>query len=215
MKPARLQNEGFTLIEMMLAVSIGSLMLAAMLPASICLQRSFSAVYNYFASHVQQVRIIDFLSRDVRRSFIVTTSTDLQTVTCIIPNYLVDNGSNQPTRATPTLSLVGNKVVANYQANTVNHVTTTQGSTTVSCPGLGLVSSHFSNANVGQSVVGTGIPAGTTIQSISNCLSGSCSQATMSQAATSSNGNTTLTIGALTNVVDSVVNQSINRTENS
>ena len=202
------------MIEIMLAVAIGSLMLAATMAASICLQRSFNAVDNYFSSHVQQVRIIDYLSRDVRRSYIVTTSTDLQTVTCIIPNYLVDNGSNQPTRATPTLSLVGNKVVANYQASTVNNVTTTQGSTTVSCPGLGLVSSHFSNANVGQSVVGTGIPAGTTIQNVSNCLLGSCSQATMSQAATSSNGNTTLTIGALTNVVYSVVNQSIQRREN-
>ena len=214
MKPARLQNEGFTLIEMMLAVSIGSLMLAAIVAASICLQRSFSAVDNYFASHLQQVRIIDYLSRDVRRSFIVTTSTDLQTVTCIIPNYLVDNGSNQPTRATPTLSLVGNKVVANYQATTVNHVTTTQGSTTVSCPGLGLVSSHFSTANVGQSVVGTGIPAGTTIQSVSNCLLGNCSQATMSQSATSNHSSTTLTIGALTNVVYSVVNKAIQRREN-
>src|SRR5437588_8979095 len=199
MKPARLQNEGFTLIEMMLAVSIGSLMLAAIMAASICLQRSFSAVDNYFASHVQQVRIIDFLSRDVRRSFIVTTSTDLQTVTCIIPNYLVDNGSDQPTRATPTLSLVGNKVVANYQASTVNNVTTTQGSTTVSCPGLGLISSHFSNANIGRSVVGTGIPAGTTIQSVSNCLLGSCSQATISNAASTTNSSATVTISALNN----------------
>ncbi len=214
MKPARLQNQGFTLIEMMLAVSIGSLMLAATMAASICLQRSFSAVDNYFASHLQQVRIIDYLSRDVRRSYIVTTSTDLRTVTCIIPNYLVDNGSNQPTRATPTLSLVGNKVVANYQARSVNNVTTTQASTTISCPGLWLVSSHFSNANVGQSVVGTGIPAGTTIQSVSNCLLGNCSQATMSQAATSSNSNATLTIGALTNVIYSVVNQAIQRREN-
>jgi len=209
MKPARLQNQGFTLIEMMLAVSIGSLMLAATVAASICLQRSFNAVDNYFASHVQQVRIIDSLSRDVRRAYIVTTSSDLQTVTCIIPNYLVDNGSNQPTRAAPTLSLVGNKVVANYQASTVNNVTTTQGSTAISCPGLGLVSSHFSSANVGQSVVGTGIPPGTTIQSVWNW-----SYATMSNAATSSNGNATLTIGALTNVVYSVVNQAIQRREN-
>ena len=214
MKPARLQDQGFTFIEMMLAVSIGSLMLAATVAASICLQRSFSAVDNYFASHVQQVRIIDYLSRDVRRSYIVMTSANRQTVTCTIPNYLVDNGSNQPTRATPMLSLVGNKVVANYQASTVNNVTTTQGSTTVSCPGLGLVSSHFSNTNVGQSVVGTGIPAGTTIQSVSNCLLGNCSQATMSRAATSSNSNDTLTIGALTNVVYSVVNQTIQRREN-
>ena len=209
MKPARLHDQGFTLIELMFAVAVGALMMAALVAAAVCLHRSFTAVDNYFASHVQQVRIMDFLSRDVKRSYIVTTSTDLQTVTCIIPNYLVDNGSYQPTRATPTLSLVGNKVVANYQASTVNNVTITQGSTNLTCPGLALVSSHFTNSNVGQSVVGTGIPPGTTIESVS-----SSSQATMSKAASTTNNSATVTIGALTNVVYSVVNQAIQRREN-
>ena len=209
MKPARLHDQGFTLIELMFAVAVGALMMAATVAAAVCLHRSFTAVDNYFASHLQQVRIMDYLSRDVKRSYIVTTSTDLQTVTCIIPNYLVNNGSNQPTRATPTLSLVGNKVVANYQASTVNNVTITQGSTNLTCPGLALVSSHFSNSNVGQSVVGTGIPPGTTIESVS-----SSSQATMSKAASTTNSSATLTIGALTNVVYSVVNQAIQRKEN-
>jgi hypothetical protein len=193
----------------MFAVAVGALMMAALLAAAVCLHRSFTAVDNFFASHVQQVRIMDYLSRDVKRSYIVTTSTDLQTVTCIIPNYLVNNGSNQPTRATPTLSLVGNKVVANYQASTVNNVTITQGSTNLTCPGLALVSSHFSNSNVGQSVVGTGIPPGTTIESVS-----SSSQATMSKAASTTNSSATVTIGALTNVVYSVVNRAIQRKEN-
>jgi len=214
MKPPRLHDQGFTLIELMFAVAVGALMMAALVAAAVCLHRSFTAVDNYFSSHVQQVRIMDYLSRDVKRSYIVTTSTNLQTVTCIIPNYLVNNGSNQPTRATPTLSLVGNKVVANYQASTVNNVTMTQGSTNITCPGLALVSSHFTNSNVGQSVVGTGIPAGTTIQSVSNCISGSCSQATMSNAAGTTNSSATVTIGALTNVVYSVVNQAIQRREN-
>jgi hypothetical protein len=198
----------------MFAVAVGALMMAALVAAAVCLHRSFTAVDSYFASHVQQVRIMDYLSRDVKRSYIVTTSTDLQTVTCTVPNYLVVNGSNQPTRATPTLSLVGNKVVANYQANTVNNVTITQGSTSLTCPGLALVSSHFTNSNVGQSVAGTGIPAGTTIQSVSNCISGSCSQAAMSNAAATTNNSATVTIGALTNVVYSVVNQAIQRREN-
>jgi len=100
MKPARLHDQGFTLIELMFAVAVGALMMAALVAAAVCLHRSFTAVDNFFASHVQQVRIMDYLSRDVKRSYIVTTSTDLQTVTCIIPNYLVDNGGNQPTRAT-------------------------------------------------------------------------------------------------------------------
>ena len=215
MKPVRLHDQGFTLIELIFAVTVGALMMAALMAAAVCLHRSFTAVDNYFDSHVQQVRIIDFLSRDVKRSYIVTTSTDLQTVTCTIPNYLVDNGSNnQPTRATPTLSLVGNKVVANYQANTVNNVRITQGSANLTCPGLPLVSSHFTNSNVGQSVVGTGIPVGTTVQSVSNCNLGNCAQATMSNPAGTTNNSTTVTIGALTNVVYSVVNQAIQRREN-
>jgi hypothetical protein len=211
MKLARLHRHGFTLAEMVLALGIGTLMLVAAVGTSICLQRSFTAVDRFFSSHLQQVRIIDYLSRDVKRSYIVTSSTDLQTVTCIVPNYLITTGP-RPTRATPTLSLVGNKIVANYQAVTVNNVTISQGSTTISCPAL--AASHFVSGNAGQSVIGTGIPAGTTVQSVSGCILGICSQATMSNAATVSNSSSTVTIGSLTNVVYSVVNQAIQRREN-
>lgn len=214
MKPGHIGRQGFTLIEMLLALSVGSLMLAAIVAASVCLQKSFVAIDDFFTSHLQQVRIIDYLSRDVKRAYIVTSSTNPQTVTCILPNYLIDNGGNQPTRAKPTLSLVGNKIVANYQATTVNNVTLTQNSANVTCPGLSLISSHFSSTNVGQSIIGTGIPAGTTIQSVSGCVLGNCSQATMSNAASVSTTSATVTIGSLTNVVYSVVNQTIRRREN-
>jgi prepilin-type N-terminal cleavage/methylation domain-containing protein len=207
-------RQGFTLIEMVLALAVGSLMLAAVVAASICLQKSFAAVDNYFASHLQQVRIIDYLNRDVKRAYIVTSSTDPQTVTCILPNYLVDNGSNQPTRVTPTLSLVGNKIVANYQATTVNNVSLTQNSANITCLGLPLISTHFTSSNVGQSIIGTGIPVGATIQSVSGCVLGNCSQAAMSNQASVSNPGATVTIGSLTNVVYSVVNQAIRRREN-
>jgi hypothetical protein len=214
MKLGRVQCQGFTIAEIGLAASVGSLMLASIVVASLCLQRSFNAVDNYFGSHMQQVRIVDYLSRDVKRSYIVTTSSDLQTITCAVPNYLIDNGSSQPTRATPTLSLVGNKIVANYQATTVTNVTITQNSANISCPGLNLVAARFTSGNVGQSVVGTGIPVGTTIQSVSNCLLGNCSQATLSAPATVGNTSATVTIGSLSNVVYAVVNQTIRRREN-
>jgi prepilin-type N-terminal cleavage/methylation domain-containing protein len=214
MKPGHIGRQGFTLMEMLLALSVGSLMLAAIVAASVCLQKSFVAIDDFFTSHLQQVRIIDYLSRDVKRAYIVISSTNPQTVTCILPNYLTDNGSSQPTRAKPTLSLVGNKIVANYQATTVNNVTLTQNSANVTCPGLSLISSHFSSTNVGQSIIGTGIPAGTTIQSVSGCVVGNCSQATISNAASVSTTSATVTIGSLTNVVYSVVNQTIRRREN-
>ena len=215
MKPGHIGRQGFTLIEMLLALSVGSLMLAAIVAASVCLQKSFVAVDDFFTSHLQQVRIIDYLSRDVKRAYIVISSTNPQTVTCILPNYLTDNGSNQPTRAKPTLSLVGNKIVANYQpTTTVNNVTLIQNSANITCPGLSLISTHFSSTNVGQSIIGTGIPAGTTVQSVSGCVLGNCSQVTMSNAASVSTTSATVTIGSLTNVVYSVVNQTIRRREN-
>jgi len=215
MKPGHIGRQGFTLIEMLLALSVGSLMLAAIVAASVCLQKSFVAVDDFFTSHLQQVRIIDYLSRDVKRAYIVISSTNPQTVTCILPNYLTDNGSNQPTRAKPTLSLVGNKIVANYQpTTTVNNVTLIQNSANITCPGLSLISTHFSSTNVGQSIIGTGIPAGTTVQSVSGCVLGNCSQATMSNAAYVSTTSADVTIGSLTNVVYSVVNQAIRRREN-
>jgi len=215
MKPGHIGRQGVTLIEMLLALSVGSLMLAAIVAASVCLQKSFVAVDDFFTSHLQQVRIIDYLSRDVKRAYIVISSTNPQTVTCILPNYLTDNGSNQPTRAKPTLSLVGNKIVANYQpTTTVNNVTLIQNSANITCPGLSLISTHFSSTNVGQSIIGTGIPAGTTVQSVSGCVLGNCSQATMSNAAYVSTTSADVTIGSLTNVVYSVVNQAIRRREN-
>src|SRR5205085_10424257 len=148
MKSGHIGRQGFTLIEMLLAVSVGSLMLAAIVAASVCLQKSFNAVDDYFDSHLQQVRIVDYLSRDVKRAYIVTSSTNRQTVTCILPNYLIDNGSNQPTRAAPTLSLVGNKIVANYQATTVNNVNLPQTTANITYDGLSLISSHFPSTNV-------------------------------------------------------------------
>jgi prepilin-type N-terminal cleavage/methylation domain-containing protein len=217
MKLRRFTGQGFTLVEMLLAVSVSALMMAATIAASVCLQKSFASVDDYFASHLQQVRIIDYLSRDVKRSYIVTTSNcdasgSCKTISCTIPNYLVDHGSNQPTRAAPTLSMVGNKIVANYQATTVSNVTTSQGSVTLTSYGT-LFASHFTNANAGQSVVGTGIPAGTAIQSGSISCNPLTCQATMSNAATASNSSITVTIGALTNVIYNVVNQTVQRSE--
>ena len=96
MKSGRIGRQGFTLIEMLLAVSVGSLMLAAIVAASVCLQKSFNAVDDYFDSHLQQVRIVDYLSRDVKRAYMVTSSTSPQTVTCILPPWtMLDAGSGR------------------------------------------------------------------------------------------------------------------------
>ena len=89
------RTAAFTLGEMMVSVSVGSIVLAATVACSVSLQKSFSAIDNYLATHMQQVRIVDYLSRDVNRSFSVTTSVDLQTVTVNVPNYIIQAGDSE------------------------------------------------------------------------------------------------------------------------
>lgn len=98
------RTAGFTLTEMLVAVSVSSIVLAAAVASGVSLQKSFSAVDNYLATHMQQVRIIDYLSRDVNRGLSVTTSVDLQTVTVSVPNYIIQAGDSE---ALANPSLIG------------------------------------------------------------------------------------------------------------
>jgi len=82
----------FTLPEMSVALAASSVILGATLTSSTSLQKSFNAIDNYYGTHMQQVRIVDYLSRDVKRGLVVTTSADLQTVTITVPNYIIQAG---------------------------------------------------------------------------------------------------------------------------
>ena len=120
------RTAGFTLSELLVAVSISSIVLAAAVASSISLQKSFSAVDNYFATHMQQVRIVDYLSRDVNRGLSVTTSVDLQTLTVDVPNYIIQAGDLEAvanpsligTPRTPTVAYTSSGLQINYGAST-------------------------------------------------------------------------------------------------
>jgi len=120
------RTAGFTLGEMLVAVSVSSIVLAAAIASSVSLQKSFNAVDNYFATHIQQVRVIDYLSRDVNRGFSVTTSVDLQTVTVNVPNYIIQAGDPEAvgnasligTPRTPTVSYTSGAAQINYGTST-------------------------------------------------------------------------------------------------
>ena len=115
---------GFTFSEMMIGLSISSVIIAAAVTSSIALQKSFNAVDNYFATHMQQVRIIDYLNRDVKRGLVVTTSVDLQSVTVSVPNYIIQAGDPEAvvnpalvgTPRTPTVNYTQSGLQVNYTA---------------------------------------------------------------------------------------------------
>src|SRR5947207_6098215 len=130
---------GFTLGEMLVSISLSSIVLAAAITSDVSLQKSFSAVDNYFTTHMQQIRIIDYLNRDVKRGLIVTTSVDLQSVTMTLPNYLIQSGDSEAvanpslvnTPRTPTVSYTSNGWQVNYGASTTSVVYSINGSSIV------------------------------------------------------------------------------------
>ena len=190
---------GFTVAELLVSVAAGAFVLAAVTLASVALQKSFSAADNFLGTQMQQIRIVDYLSRDVRRSYIVTASSDLKTITCIIPNYVSGN-----VRSTPTVRTTATGTVVSYpKSRTVTDAVTTSGSATLTS-----ATAAFTSADIGASVAGVNIPAGTTIQSVSNSTT-----VTLSANATASTSNAMVTFGATT-VVYSISGNSIVRTEN-
>lgn len=119
-------SHAFTLIEMMVVLSTSTVVLGATLTSSTSLQKSFNAIDKYFATHMQQIRIVDYLSRDVKRGLVVTTSADLQTVTITIPNYIIQPGDPEAianpalagTPRTPSIAFTPSGPQVNYGSTT-------------------------------------------------------------------------------------------------
>jgi type II secretory pathway component PulJ len=127
---------GFTLGEMLISLSLSSIILGAAITSAVGLQKSFNAIDNYFSTHMQQIRIIDYLARDVKRGLIVTTSVDLQTVTVMVPNYIIQSGDPEAvanpsligTPRTPTIASTSNGPQVNYGPATSTVVYSVSGS---------------------------------------------------------------------------------------
>src|SRR5467141_597544 len=127
---------GFTLSEMLVSLSLSSIILAAAITSGVTLQKSFAAVDNYFSTQMQQIRIIDYLNRDVKRGLIVTTSVDLQSVTMNLPNYIIQTGDSEAvanpslvgTPRTPTVAYTSSGWQVNYSPSTTTVVYSISGS---------------------------------------------------------------------------------------
>jgi len=63
---------GFTLVELMIAIASGSILLDALLAASVALQRSYVAVEAYAIAEGDQLRVQDYIAMDCRRATNIT-----------------------------------------------------------------------------------------------------------------------------------------------
>jgi len=86
------KTHAFTIVEMMIAIAAASAIVGVTLTSSVGLQKTFNQIDDYSSTQMQQIRIVDYLSRDVKRGLRVTSSVDLQTVTISIPRYIVQAG---------------------------------------------------------------------------------------------------------------------------
>jgi len=115
---------GFTLNEMMIAMAASAVVLAATLTSSGSLQKSFNAIDSYFATHMQQIRIVDFLARDVKRGLSVSSSIDKQKVDIKIPKYIIQAGDSDATGSNIGTPRPPTRAVASREFN-INYGTTT------------------------------------------------------------------------------------------
>jgi len=127
---------GFTLSEMLVSLSLSSIILAAAIMSGVSLQKSFAAIDNYFSTQMQQIRIIDYLNRDVKRGLVVTTSVDLQSVTMSVPKYIIQTGDPEAIAdpeaiglpRTPTVAYTSSGWQVNYSPSMATVVYSISGS---------------------------------------------------------------------------------------
>lgn len=93
----------FTLVELLVAMTIGSVVLGAATAAIVFLQKSYAATEQYAVNLADQSRLMDYLTLDLRRATAATFTTDGSGVTnglnLSIPPYYT--ATSPPTPNTP------------------------------------------------------------------------------------------------------------------
>ena len=69
------RSRGYTLAEMLVASAVCGVLTAGMFTTITALRKSSTASQHHAQSQVQQARLIDYMSRDLRRAFKVTVDT--------------------------------------------------------------------------------------------------------------------------------------------
>jgi type II secretory pathway component PulJ len=106
MKRLSRRDEAFTLAEMMVSVAVATTVFTAVMYAGSFISRSAIAADDYSYQTNQQLRVVDFIGRDLRRAISVTIPGGGQTLTVTIPDtYGTYDSEGNPTSATvdPTI----------------------------------------------------------------------------------------------------------------
>ena len=102
-------NKGFTLPELLIGAAVSTMMLTGLITATIALQRSYKASEYYAEATADQVRALDYITRDTRGALTATVSPDGNSLTLTLPAYYTaydaeGNPASGATTVVPTIS---------------------------------------------------------------------------------------------------------------
>jgi Tfp pilus assembly protein PilW len=94
-RPAQPRLRAMTIPEVMVSSAILSLVMAALVVAIVTLQRTFRASQHHAKSQIEQSRLIDYISRDLRRALTVSVDTfeGAARINVLIPDYYDEKGT--------------------------------------------------------------------------------------------------------------------------
>ena len=101
---------GFTLVEMLVSVSCGGLILAAVFAAGVSLQKSYAAMESYSMAEANQLRVLDYIAMDCRRANSATVNTATVNgvsepqLVITVPPFYSSSTSSSATGNSPTIS---------------------------------------------------------------------------------------------------------------
>jgi hypothetical protein len=148
-------RSGMTLVEVMLSLGCGAVVLAVVLIAGVALQRSFMAVEGYSMAQGDQLRVLDYLALDCRRSVSAYVEPVTNRLTLLVPTYYKDDGS------------VWTPVVMNG-AIQYGGRTRQDGVTTLGSPIVTSATAGFTSSDVGKLITSSNLPFNTTIASVTS-----------------------------------------------
>lgn len=119
----RASRSAFTLIETIFGISILSIATAAIYIGSLSLQRSFRAAKHYSTTHAAQLRVLDYVSLDLRRAYAVKQGD--KEITMLIPDYYDRANPSHPKARYPKV-VNGRVVYGNTNGIKVRYYITTR-----------------------------------------------------------------------------------------
>ena len=104
-----------TIVELMMASGVAAMLLAALAIGSITLQKMYVAVDSFGAAQGDQMRCLDYITRDVRRSQSVSVTSNPPTISLVVPGY------NDPTTSLPRTPSLSSGAVTYGSTTTVTY----------------------------------------------------------------------------------------------